>query len=69
MIDLDLASQAAEERDRWLPLFWAVNNFKGSQVRHHEAHGDWVLPPVNEARVPGAAQAHRRFADAMDNWD
>jgi hypothetical protein len=64
-----LASIAATDRDRWLPLLWAADNFKGSQARHRQQHGDWVLPPVNEGRLPAAGQARQRFAEAMDNWD
>src|SRR5207248_1524976 len=30
---------------------------------------DWVMPAVDEARVPPAHQARRRFIEAMDNWD
>jgi hypothetical protein len=63
-----LASIAAHDRDRWLPLFWAVDNFKASQARHLQ-NTDWVMPPVNEARLPAPAHARRRFIEAMDNWD
>jgi hypothetical protein len=63
-----LASVAAQDRDRWLPLFWALDNFKTSQARHLQ-NTDWQMPPVNEARVPEAAHARRRFIEAMDNWD
>ncbi len=62
------ASIAAHDRDRWLPLFWAVDNFKTSQARHLQAT-DWVMPAVNEARLPAAAHARRQFIEAMDNWD
>jgi hypothetical protein len=63
-----LASVAAHDRDRWLPLFWALDNFKASQARHLSVT-DWVMPPVNEARLPPAEHARRRFIEAMDNWD
>src|SRR5206468_8458157 len=29
-----LASIAAQDRDRWLPLFWGLDNFKASQERN-----------------------------------
>jgi hypothetical protein len=64
-----LASLAAQDRDRWLPLLWAADNFKASQARSRQAHPNWVLPPVNEGRLPSAEQARRRFLEAMDNWD
>src|SRR5439155_19772192 len=63
-----LAAQAARDQDRWLPLFWAIDNFKSSQARNRQV-GDWVMPPVEDAQLPGAAQAAQRFRDAMDNWD
>ncbi|HEV3262727.1 MAG TPA: hypothetical protein VG013_38180 [Gemmataceae bacterium] len=63
-----LASLAAPEHDRWLPLFWALDNFKGSQAKNAE-EGGWVMPPADEARLPTATQAKKRFAEAMDNWD
>src|SRR5207245_8819364 len=46
-----LATLAAEDRDRWLPLFWSLDNFKSSQARN-KTEGDWHLGPVAEATVP-----------------
>jgi hypothetical protein len=63
-----LAALAAQDRDRWLPLFWALDNFKASQARHLQVT-DWVMAPVNEAQLPPAAHARRRFIEAMDRWD
>lgn len=63
-----LAAQAARDQDRWLPLFWAIDNYKVSQARNRQ-EGDWVMPPVDEAQLPSAAQATQRFREAMDNWD
>jgi hypothetical protein len=63
-----LAAQAARDQDRWLPLFWAIDNYKVSQAANRR-DGDWVMPPVEEGHLPGAAQAAQRFREAMDNWD
>ncbi len=63
-----LASQAAEDRDRWLPLLWSLDNFKGSQERNSR-EGNWCMPPVDESQLPRAHQARQRFIEAMDNWD
>ncbi len=63
-----LAAQAARDQDRWLPLFWAIDNYKVSQARNQQ-EGNWVMPPVEEAQLPSAAQAGERFRAAMDNWD
>jgi hypothetical protein len=64
-----LAAQAAQDRDRWLPLFWALDNFKSSQARNREANAGWMMGPVNETEVPPAHQARARFTAAMDRWD
>src|SRR5687767_7276593 len=63
-----LAAQAARDQDRWLPLFWAIDNYKNSQARNRQ-EGDWVMPPLEDGQLPGAAQAAQRFREAMDNWD
>lgn len=63
-----LSSIAARDQDRWLPLFWALDNFKISQERNGR-EGDWRMSPVEEGRLPAAAQAGTRFREAMDNWD
>src|SRR6266404_3136859 len=63
-----LASLAAPDSDRWLPLFWALDNFKSSQAAN-EKQGNWVMTPVEEGKLPSASQAEKRFMEAMDNWD
>src|SRR5262245_35016489 len=63
-----LASQAASDQDRWLPLFWAIDNYKGSQARNRQ-EGDWRMSPPNEGQLPAAHQARQRFIEAMDNWN
>jgi hypothetical protein len=63
-----LASLAAEERDRWLPLFWAIDNFKSSQERNAR-EGDWRMAPIAVDRLPGPETAVRNFRSAMDNWE
>jgi hypothetical protein len=63
-----LASVASPASDRWLPLLWAVNQFKVSQAADVRA-GDWTLGPVDEQAVPPAHKARAAFVDAMDRWD
>src|SRR5439155_2068044 len=36
-----LASQNSPEADRWLPIFWALDQFKSSQARDVQ-EGDWT---------------------------
>ena len=63
-----LASLAAQDRDRWLPLFWAIDNFKTSQARNAQ-EGDWRMAPLPDDRLPAAETAVRGFRAAMDNWE
>jgi hypothetical protein len=64
-----IAAQSAQDRDRWLPLFWALDNFKSSQERNRQ-EGDWRMPPVQENQLPRTRQqALTAFREAMDNWD
>lgn len=63
-----LASLAAADRDRWLPLFWAIDNFKSSQARNAQ-EGDWRMAALADDRLPAPEQAARNFRTAMDNWE
>src|SRR5207302_6411010 len=63
-----LASLASPDRERWLPLFWALDNFKSAQAANKKESG-WVMPPVNAAKLPSSTQARKRFIEAMENWD
>lgn len=63
-----LASMASADRDRWLPIFWAIDYFKSSQAADVE-QGDWTMSAVDEARTPPAHRARQAFIAAMDAWD
>jgi hypothetical protein len=63
-----LASQNSPDRDRWLPMFWAVDQFKASQARDVK-EGDWTMSAVDESAVPGADRAEKTFVEAMSAWD
>ncbi len=63
-----LASLASPDTDRWLPIFWAIDQFKSSQAANVK-EGNWIMPPVDEAAVPKSHRARQMFIDAMDNWD
>jgi hypothetical protein len=64
-----LASVASNDRDRWLPLFWSIDNFKRSQLNPRKGNAGWVLPALNNGVLPAATQARNRFIAAMDSWD
>lgn len=63
-----LASLNGPDEDRWLPIFWALDYFKGAQADEAQKTG-WKMSPVNESRVPPASQARKLFIDAMERWD
>jgi hypothetical protein len=63
-----LASLAAPDSDRWLPLLWAMDNFKVSQAKNQQ-EGGWVMPPAENAKLPAEPEARKRFTEAMDGWD
>src|SRR5678815_4887372 len=63
-----LASQNSPDSDRWLPIFWALDQFKVQQARDVR-EGDWTLSAVDESAVPVADKARELFVSAMDDWD
>ena len=63
-----LASLASPDSDRWLPIFWAIDQFKSSQAADLR-EGDWTMGPVDESKVPPAHRARQAFIAAMDGWD
>ncbi|MGE3779391.1 MAG: hypothetical protein AB7F89_19540, partial [Pirellulaceae bacterium] len=63
-----IASLASPDSDRWLPIFWAIDEFKASQARDVE-EGNWTMGPVDEAALPPAHRARQAFVEAMDKWD
>src|SRR5688572_5139023 len=63
-----LASLASPDSDRWLPIFWAVDQFKSSQAADVR-EGDWTMAPVDEKAVPAPDKARQAFIDAMEKWD
>jgi hypothetical protein len=63
-----LASLASSEGDRWLPIFWAIDQFKSSQAADVK-EGDWTMPAIEEGKVPPSHRARQAFIDAMDQWD
>src|SRR5262245_56348968 len=63
-----LASLSSPDSDRWLPIFWAIDEFKASQAKDVE-EGNWTMPPVDESKVPPAQRAREDFLQAMEKWD
>lgn len=63
-----LASAASPAEHRWLPIFWALDQFKSSQAQDVR-EGDWTMQPVDEAALPAPEKAKQEFIAAMDDWD
>ena len=63
-----LASLSSPESDRWLPIFWALDEFKNSQA-DDQRKGGWRMKPVDESTVPAAHEARKAFVEAMESWD
>lgn len=62
------AALASPDGDRWLPLFWAIDNFKQSQAVK-KSKGAWTMPTLDGASLPSPSQAKLRFIEAMNRWD
>jgi hypothetical protein len=63
-----LLGQTSAARERLLPLFWALDNFKNSQAADVR-EGDWALGGVDESRVPAPHRARADYMQAMEAWD
>ncbi len=63
-----LASQAAVDQERWIPIFFALDFFK-SQQAYDERESDWSMSSANEAVVSRVSDARASFRRAMDGWD
>lgn len=63
-----LASMAGPDNERWLPIFWALDHFKGAQAQNVKETG-WRMGPVDESKVPAPHKARAAMAAALDAWD
>ncbi|MDB4538197.1 hypothetical protein N9230_06270 [Akkermansiaceae bacterium] len=63
-----LASLNSPDEDRWLPIFWALDQFKSSQASDVK-EGDWTMSSVKEGDVPSAEKVRQMFVEGMDQWD
>ncbi len=63
-----IASQSGPDSDRWLPIFWALDEFKSSQARDTK-EGNWTMSAVNESSIPTPEHTLAEFDKAMLAWD
>lgn len=57
---------AARDEDRWLPILWAIDHFKGPQAEEKRSTG-WTLGKLDASKIP--AKPREAFIAAMDAWD
>src|SRR6266480_7917912 len=62
-----LASLSSPDAERWLPIFWAIDNFKNSQAQNIK-EGGWRMKPADEMKLPAPHAAFAEFTRSMDNW-
>lgn len=62
------ASLAAVDSQRWLPLLWAIDNFKASQSTDVR-EGNWTMAKVDESRLPTPEKSLAALTNALDAWD
>jgi hypothetical protein len=62
------SSLAGPDADRWLPLFWGLDNFKVSQADEAKKTG-WRQGPVDESKLPSPSRAKKALVDALEAWD
>lgn len=65
---MHIASLAAPDHDRWLPILWAIDEFKSSQAKDVE-EGNWTMSAVDESRIPSGSGLRDSFHKSMTNWD
>lgn len=63
-----VASMSSPDADRWLPILWALDEFKNSQARD-VTEGNWTMSPVDEGSVPNAEKVRDAFHQSMQQWD
>ena len=55
-------------KERWLPVFWALDYFKRAQETERRQSG-WTMGPRPVPVAGTVGMARRRLIDALDRWD
>ncbi len=56
------------DEERWLPVFWSLDNFKRTQAEERRESG-WTMGPPPEPMAGTAEAARKNLIDALDRWD
>src|ERR1700722_5318912 len=63
------ASLASPSSERWLPIFWALDDFKAAQTVNVDKDKGWRMEPVKEDKLPPRRKARAGFLEAADQWN
>lgn len=68
-----LASLNCLDQQRWIPILFAVDQFKHWQSRPPRVgeprRPAWNMLPLSDSTVPTGTKARAAFVDALENWD
>ena len=56
------------DEERWLPVFWSLDNFKRTQAEERRESG-WTMGSPPEPVAGTAEAARKNLIDALDRWD
>ena len=56
------------DKERWLPVFWALDYFKRAQEAERRQSG-WTMGPQPDPVAGTAEAAQQSLIDALDRWD
>ena len=56
------------DKERWLPVFWALDYFKRAQEAERRQSG-WTMGPQPGPVAGTVESARKRLIDALDRWD
>jgi hypothetical protein len=55
--------------ERWLPMIWAADYFKGAQAEERSSSGGWHMPVRSVPAGANREDSRRALATALDRWD
>ena len=63
-----LTALTLPDKERWLPVFWALDYFKRAQEQERRQSG-WTMGPRPNPVARTVEVARKRLVDALDRWD
>jgi len=65
---VDRTTRLGRPEDRWLPILWAADVFKGAQATE-QRRGDWSLGQLSAPVAAPGGDPEAAFHRAMEDWD